>query len=178
MLQIPPGPHLGTLVVEAQDLAKAYGDNLLFENMNFRLPPGGIVGVIGPNGAGKTTLFRMITGQEKPDRGTLRVGDSVLISYVDQNRDALNPENTIFQEITGGQDPDRPGQAKSAATRLCGPVQLQGARPGEEGRQPLGRRAEPRAPGEAAQERRQLAAGSTSRPMTWTSRCCVPSRKP
>jgi energy-dependent translational throttle protein EttA len=115
ILQIPPGPHLGTLVVEAQDLAKAYGDNLLFENMNFRLPPGGIVGVIGPNGAGKTTLFRMITGQEQTERGTLRVGDSVMISYVDQNRDALNPENTIFQEITGGQDPIVLGKRKVPA---------------------------------------------------------------
>jgi energy-dependent translational throttle protein EttA len=112
VLQIPPGPHLGTLVVEAKDLAKAYGDNLLFESMNFRLPPGGIVGVIGPNGAGKTTLFRMITGQETADRGTLRVGDSVMYSYVDQNRDALNPENTIFQEITGGQDPIILGKRK------------------------------------------------------------------
>ena len=78
VLQIPPGPHLGTLVVEAQDLAKGYGDNLLFEDMSFRLPPGGIVGVIGPNGAGKTTLFRMIVGQEKPDSGILRIGDSVV----------------------------------------------------------------------------------------------------
>jgi energy-dependent translational throttle protein EttA len=80
--------------------------------MNFRLPPGGIVGVIGPNGAGKTTLFRMITGFETPDRGVLKVGDSVINSYVDQNRDALNPENTIFQEITGGQDPIILGKRK------------------------------------------------------------------
>ncbi len=115
VLQIPPGPHLGTLVVEAQDLAKAFGDNLLFEKMNFRLPPGGIVGVIGPNGAGKTTLFRMITGQETADRGTLRVGDSVMYSYVDQNRDALNADNTIFQEITGGQDPVVLGKRKVPA---------------------------------------------------------------
>jgi sulfate-transporting ATPase len=115
ILQIPPGPHLGTLVVEAADLAKGYGDNLLFENMNFRLPPGGIIGVIGANGAGKTTLFRMITGHETADRGSLRVGDSVMISYVDQNRDALNPENTIFQEITGGQDPIVLGKRKVPA---------------------------------------------------------------
>ena len=104
VLQIPPGPHLGDLVVEAEGVRKGYGDRLLFEDMTFRLPPGGIVGVIGPNGAGKTTLFRMIVGQEKPDGGTLRVGDTVVTSYVDQNRDALNPENTIFQEITGGLD--------------------------------------------------------------------------
>jgi ATPase subunit of ABC transporter with duplicated ATPase domains len=115
VLQIPPGPHLGTLVVEAEDLAKGYGQRLLFEGMNFRLPPGGIVGIIGPNGAGKTTLFRMIVGEEAPDRGTLRIGDSVVISYVDQNRDALDPEHTIFQEITGGQEPIVLGKRKVPA---------------------------------------------------------------
>jgi sulfate-transporting ATPase len=115
VLQIPPGPHLGTLVVEAQDLAKSYGDNLLFEGMSFRLPPGGIIGVVGPNGAGKTTLFRMIVGQETADRGTLRIGDSVSISYVDQNRDALSPDNTVFQEITGNIDPIVLGKRKVPA---------------------------------------------------------------
>lgn len=104
VLQIPPGPHLGDLVVEAEGVGKTYGDRILFEGMTFRLPPGGIVGVIGPNGAGKTTLFRMIVGEVKPDSGTLRVGETVSISYVDQNRDALDPENTVFQEITGGLD--------------------------------------------------------------------------
>jgi ATP-binding cassette ChvD family protein len=104
VLQVPPGPHLGDLVVEADRVKKGYGDRLLVEDMTFRLPPGGIVGVIGPNGAGKTTLFRMIVGQEQPDGGTLRVGDTVVVSYVDQNRDTLNPDNTIFQEITGGLD--------------------------------------------------------------------------
>jgi ATP-binding cassette ChvD family protein len=115
VLQIPPGPHLGTLVVEAEDLAKAYGENLLFEGMSFRLPPGGIVGVIGPNGAGKTTLFRMIVGEEKPDSGTLKIGDSVVISYVDQNRDELAPDKTVFQEITGGYDPMVLGKRKVPA---------------------------------------------------------------
>jgi sulfate-transporting ATPase len=104
VLQVPPGPHLGDLVVEAKQVRKAYGDLLLFDDLTFRLPPGGIIGVIGPNGAGKTTLFRMIVGQETPDGGSLRVGDTVVVSYVDQNRDALNPENTVFQEITGGVD--------------------------------------------------------------------------
>jgi ATP-binding cassette ChvD family protein len=104
VLQIPPGPHLGDLVVAAEQVRKGYGDRLLVEEMTFRLPPGGIVGVIGPNGAGKTTLFRMIVGQESADGGSLKVGDTVVASYVDQNRDALNPENTIFQEITGGVD--------------------------------------------------------------------------
>ena len=155
VLQIPPGPHLGDLVVEAEDVKKGYGDRLLFEDMNFRLPPGGIIGVIGPNGAGKTTLFRMIVGQETPDGGTLRVGDTVVTSYVDQNRDALNPENTVFQEITGGLDQIVLGKRKVAGAGLRRLVQLQGARPGEEGRQPLRRRAQPGPPGQAAQERRQ-----------------------
>lgn len=104
LMQIPPGPQLGNLVVRAEGVSKAYGDNLLFENMTFDLPRGGIVGVIGPNGAGKTTLFRMIVGQEKPDSGTLRVGDTVKWAYVDQSRDTLNDSNTIFEEITGGTD--------------------------------------------------------------------------
>jgi sulfate-transporting ATPase len=104
VLQIPPGPHLGDLVVEADHVKKGYGDRLLFEDMVFRLPPGGIVGVIGPNGAGKTTLFRMIVSQESPDGGTLRVGDTVVVSYVDQSRESLSPENSVFQEISGGLD--------------------------------------------------------------------------
>ncbi len=103
-IQIPPGKHLGTLVVEMKNVTKGYGDNLLFENLNFRLPPGGIVGVIGPNGAGKTTLFRMITGEEKPDKGEVKIGDTVELGYVDQNRDALKADNTVYQEISGGTD--------------------------------------------------------------------------
>jgi energy-dependent translational throttle protein EttA len=104
LMQIPPGPPLGDLVVRAEGVSKAYGDNLLFENLSFDLPRGGIVGVIGPNGAGKTTLFRMIVGQEKPDAGSLRVGETVKIAYVDQSRDTLNDNNTVFEEITGGTD--------------------------------------------------------------------------
>ena len=104
VIQIPPGPHLGDLVVRAQGMKKAYGDNLLFEDMNFDLPKGGIVGVIGPNGAGKTTLFRMIVGLEKPDAGVLTIGPTVQPAHVDQNRDALDPDKTIFEEITGGTD--------------------------------------------------------------------------
>src|SRR5207237_9395814 len=93
-IQIPPGPHLGDLVVRAEHVKKGYGDNLLMEDLNFDLPRGGIVGVIGANGAGKTTLFRMIVGQENPDDGSLRIGDTVLPAYVDQNRDALESSNT------------------------------------------------------------------------------------
>jgi ATP-binding cassette ChvD family protein len=103
-IYIPPGPRLGDIVVEARGLRKAYGDLLLIDDLNFTLPPGGIVGVIGPNGAGKTTLFRMITGQEKPDAGTLRLGETVQVGYVDQSRDALAPNKTVFEEITGGED--------------------------------------------------------------------------
>jgi sulfate-transporting ATPase len=104
VLQIPPGPHLGDIVVRAESVRKGYGDNLLMEDMNFDLPRGGIVGVIGPNGAGKTTLFRMIVGQEKPDGGMLRVGETVVPAYVDQNRDTLDNSKTVFEEITGGVD--------------------------------------------------------------------------
>jgi ATP-binding cassette ChvD family protein len=104
VLQIPPGPHLGDVVVRAEGVKKGYGDNLLMEDLHFDLPRGGIVGIIGPNGAGKTTLFRMIVGQEKPDGGTLRVGDTVLPAYVDQNRDTLDNTKTVFEEITGGTD--------------------------------------------------------------------------
>ena len=103
-IMIPPGPRLGTLVVEAQKLAKGYGDNLLFDDVNFSLPPGGIVGVIGPNGAGKTTMFKLITGVEQPDSGTLRVGDTVKVAHVDQSRDSLPDASTIYEAISGGED--------------------------------------------------------------------------
>ncbi|MHB0955993.1 MAG: energy-dependent translational throttle protein EttA [Pirellulaceae bacterium] len=103
-IQIPPGKHLGDLVVEATHLTKRFDDTLLIEDLTFRLPAGGIVGIIGPNGAGKTTLFRMITGDEQPTSGQLRIGPTVEIGCVDQNRDALNPEHSVFQEIAGGHD--------------------------------------------------------------------------
>jgi sulfate-transporting ATPase len=101
---IAPGPRLGDLVIEAQNVHKAYGDKFLVEGMTFMLPPGGIVGIIGPNGAGKTTLFRMITGQETPDSGTIRIGDTVKLAYIDQSRDALDPNKTIWEMISDGQD--------------------------------------------------------------------------
>ncbi len=103
-IYIPPGPRLGKVVVEADNLAKGYDDRLLFENMSFSLPPGGIVGIVGPNGAGKTTLFRLITGQETPDAGTLRIGDSVKLAYVDQSRESLDPEKSVWEVISGGDD--------------------------------------------------------------------------
>ena len=101
---IPAGPRLGQVVIEADGLKKAYGDNLLFDDLNFRLPPGGIVGVIGPNGAGKTTLFRLITGQEGPDAGSIRLGETVKLAYVDQSRDILDADKSVWQEITDGLD--------------------------------------------------------------------------
>jgi ATPase subunit of ABC transporter with duplicated ATPase domains len=103
-IYIPPGPRLGDIVVEARDLRKGYLDVLLMDGVNFTLPRGGIVGVIGPNGAGKTTLFRMITGQEGPDGGTLRLGETVQVGYVDQSRDALDPDKTVWEEISDGRD--------------------------------------------------------------------------
>jgi energy-dependent translational throttle protein EttA len=103
-IQIPPGPRLGEKVVEATDLGKSYGDRVVFEHVNFRLPPGGIVGIIGPNGAGKTTLLRMLMGQEEPDEGTLDIGPTVQLGYVDQSRDDLDPDKTVYQEISGGYD--------------------------------------------------------------------------
>jgi energy-dependent translational throttle protein EttA len=102
-IHIPPGPRLGNVVIEAQGVGKGYGDRLLVENMTFALPPGGIIGVIGPNGAGKTTLFRMIIGHEQPDSGTIRIGETVTIGYVDQSR-ALDAQKSIWEEITGGAD--------------------------------------------------------------------------
>jgi ATP-binding cassette ChvD family protein len=103
-ITIPPGPRLGDVVVEAEHLVKGFGDRLLIDDLSFSLPPGGIVGVIGANGAGKTTLFRMITGQEQPDRGELRIGSTVQLAYVDQSRDSLQADSTVFEEITGGVD--------------------------------------------------------------------------
>jgi sulfate-transporting ATPase len=114
-IQIPNGRHLGDLVIEAQNISKGFGDKLLFDNLSFRLPPGGIVGVIGANGVGKTTLFRMIMGVEQPDSGTIRIGPTVELGYVDQNRDALKPENTVYEEISGGLDMLEMGKRKMNA---------------------------------------------------------------
>jgi len=101
---VPPGPRLGSVVIEAEGVTKSYGDRILIEDMAFSVPPGAIVGVIGPNGAGKTTLLRMITGQEMPDTGTVTIGETVKLAYVDQSRDVLDPEKSIWQTISGGED--------------------------------------------------------------------------
>jgi energy-dependent translational throttle protein EttA len=115
IITIPPGPRLGDLVIEAKDLAKGFGDKLLIDDLSFKLPPGGIVGVIGPNGAGKTTLFRMITGGDTPDKGTFKVGDTVKLGYIDQSRDSLNSDKTVWQEISDGHDEINLGKRKMAS---------------------------------------------------------------
>jgi ATP-binding cassette ChvD family protein len=125
-IYIPPGPRLGDIVVEARDLKKGYGDMLLMEDVNFTLPRGGIVGVIGPNGAGKTTLFRMITGKEQPDGGTLRIGDTVQVGYVDQSRE-LNPTKSVFEEITGGGDTVELGKREVASRAYVSWFNFKGA---------------------------------------------------
>ncbi|MCP4099070.1 MAG: energy-dependent translational throttle protein EttA [Planctomycetaceae bacterium] len=111
-IQIPPGPHLGDVVIEAENLGKGFGEKILMEEVNFRLPPGGIVGIIGPNGAGKTTLFRMITGQQQPDSGSLKIGSTVELGYVDQSRDSLRDDHTVYQEISDGHDTLELGKRK------------------------------------------------------------------
>ncbi len=116
---IPPGPRLGDLVIEAEHFAKAYGERLLIDDLSFKLPPGGIVGVIGPNGAGKTTLLRLITDQENPDKGTFRVGDTVKLGYVDQSRDTLAPDKTVWEEISGGDDEIDLGRRKMPSRAYC-----------------------------------------------------------
>src|SRR5437899_2226458 len=124
---LPPGPRLGDLVIEASGVAKGYGDRLLFEKLDFRLPPGGIVGIIGPNGAGKTTLFRMVTGQETADVGSFRVGETVKLGYVDQSRDTLAADKTVFQEISGGLDEIDLGRRKMPSRAYCALFNFRGS---------------------------------------------------
>lgn len=118
-IYIPPGPRLGEVVVEAQNVTKAFGDKLLFENLNFNIPKGAIVGVVGPNGAGKSTLFRMIVGQDKPDSGSFKVGETVKLAYVDQNRESLNAEKSVFEDISEGQDVIKLGSKEVSSRAYC-----------------------------------------------------------
>ena len=126
-IYIPPGPRLGDLVIEADGLRKSFGDKLLFEGLSFKLPPGGIVGVIGPNGAGKTTLFRMLTGQEQPDAGTLRIGDTVQLAYVDQSRDSLRGDKTVWEEISDGLDNIQVGSYQTSSRGYVARFNFRGA---------------------------------------------------
>ncbi len=125
-IYIPPGPRLGELVIEAEGLKKSYGDNLLYEDLSFNLPQGGIVGIIGPNGAGKTTLFRIITGQEQPDAGTLRIGETVQVAHVDQSRDALDDTKTIWEEISDGADNIVVGRYEMPSRAYCSRFNFKG----------------------------------------------------
>jgi sulfate-transporting ATPase len=124
---IPPGPRLGNVVIEAEGLRKGYGNTLLIDGLDFKLPPGGIVGVIGPNGAGKTTLFRMIVGQETPDAGTLRIGETVSLGYVDQSRDSLDANKTVWEEISDGEDQIMLGKRAIASRAYVGAFNFKGA---------------------------------------------------
>jgi ATP-binding cassette ChvD family protein len=124
---LPPGPRLGDLVIEAEHIAKAYSDRLLIEDLSFRLPPGGIVGIIGANGAGKTTLFRMITGQETPDRGSFKIGETVKLGYVDQSRDTLKATSTVWEEISGGNDEIDLGRRKMPSRAYCSLFNFRGS---------------------------------------------------
>jgi len=123
---IPHGPRMGSKVIEVDRISKAYGDNLLINDLSFSLPPGGIVGVIGPNGAGKSTLFRMLTGQEQPDSGSVTFGDTVQLSYVDQSRDALDPKKTVWEEISDGLDIVKLGEAEMNSRAYCGAFNFKG----------------------------------------------------
>jgi ATP-binding cassette ChvD family protein len=125
-IQIPPGPRLGQMVLEATGLEKEYGDKLLFKDLTFKLPPGGIVGVIGPNGAGKTTLFKIITGQETPDAGTVRLGETVKLAYVDQSRDTLDPNKNVWEEISGGLDVVKVGTREIPSRAYVGSFNFKG----------------------------------------------------
>lgn len=126
-IQIPPGPRLGNLVLEVSGLEKEYGDKVLFKDLTFKLPPNGIVGVIGPNGAGKSTLFKLITGQEKPDAGTVKLGETVKLAYVDQSRDALDPNKTIWEEISGGTDVMMVGKREINSRAYVGSFNFKGS---------------------------------------------------
>ena len=154
-IHIPAGPRLGEIVVEAEGLRKGFGDRLLIEDLSFSLPRGGIVGVIGANGAGKTTLFRMITGEEQPDGGTLKIGETVELAYVDQSRDALDPDKTVWQEISGEQDTIQVGDRTMNSRAYCSGFNFKGSDQQKEVGKLSGGERNRAAPGQAAAHRRQ-----------------------
>ena len=176
-IYIPPGPRLGSVVIQASQVSKGFGDKLLVEAMDFSLPPGGIVGVIGPNGAGKTTLFRMITGQEAPDSGEIRIGETVRLAYVDQSRDVLDPEKNIWETISGGQDTVELGDRQVNSRAYVARFNFSGSDQqkkvgvlsgGERNRVHLARMLNP-AP---------MCCSWTNPPTTWMSTRCAPWKRP
>ena len=163
---IPIAERLGKVVIEAENLSKGFDDRQLIENLSFKLPAGGIVGIIGPNGAGKSTLFKMITGQEHPGfSGTIRIGETVKLGYVDQSRDSLDADKTVWEEITGGAEVIKLGKHQVNSRGLCRQLQFPQGRPTAEGRDAVGRSAQPGASGEDVEIRRQTYCCSTNRPM-------------
>ena len=157
-IQIPPGPRLGAIVVETEGLVKGFGDRVLFDGLSFSLPRNGIVGVIGPNGVGKTTLFKMIVGEEKPDAGTIRIGETVEISYVDQSRERIAPDKNVWEVISDGETHIHAGNTEIPEPRLRGRVRIQGPGPAEASRRAFRRRAQPGQSGPHPEEGRQPAA--------------------
>ncbi len=177
-IYIPSGPRLGELVIEASGIGKSYGDKLLFENLSFSLPRAGIVGVIGPNGAGKTTLFRLLTGQEKPDSGTIRLGETVKLAYADQERAAVDPEKPVWEVIGGGQEIVHARRQAGQRPRLRLLVQLHRRRPAEESGRAVRRRAQPPAPGAHRQGRGQRAAARRADQRPRRQHPARPGRRP
>ena len=149
-IYIPPGPRLGDVVISAQGLSKAYGENLLFEDLALDIPPGAIVGIIGPNGAGKTTLLRLITGQEAPDSGRLGLGETVSLAYVDQSRDDLDADKSVWQEISGGNEQLRLGERVVNSRAYVARFTFSGTEQQKESRRAIGWRAQSRPLGQAA----------------------------
>ena len=178
-IQIPPGPRLGSVVVETKNLTKGFGDRVLIDELSFTLPRNGIVGVVGPNGAGKTTLFKMLVGEEKPDDGEIKVGETVKLSYVEQNRGGIDPKKTLWEVVSDGLDHIKVGNVEMPSRAYVARVRLQGPRPAEAGRRAVRWRAQPSQPRPDAEAGRQPAAArrADQRPgrrdarPAWRARC-------